>query len=305
MEFLRLPRFKRSPAIAALRLTERDREILQLVHRYRFLRSDHFTSLLPGSPQQVLRRLQRLYHHGYLERPACQIDYYRSGSRRMVYGLGNKGAALLKRELALPFHRLDWPKKHSVGRLFLDHALLISDVMVAVKLACRQHPNIRLLSPEDIKLPTGTRKRDPFQWTVNLGRGRDCGVIPDCVFGLESHDKSGRKNRVWFCLEADRGTMPVVRDNLEQSSIHRKLVTYAATWEQNLHRKRFGWQRYRVLTVTSKPERVASMQQAVRSLKGGHGLFLFTDAAALNQAPNILTHPWQLCRGDRTTSLLD
>lgn len=36
----------------------------------------------------MLRRLQRLYHHGYVERPACQIDYYqRGGSRSIAYGL--------------------------------------------------------------------------------------------------------------------------------------------------------------------------------------------------------------------------
>jgi hypothetical protein len=45
----------------------------------------------------VLRRLQRLFQHGYLERPRCQIDYYQSGSRRIACGLGNKGAAWLKR----------------------------------------------------------------------------------------------------------------------------------------------------------------------------------------------------------------
>jgi hypothetical protein len=29
----------------------------------------------------VLRRLQLLFHHGYLDRPRAQIDYYRAGSR--------------------------------------------------------------------------------------------------------------------------------------------------------------------------------------------------------------------------------
>jgi hypothetical protein len=68
----RLSRFKRSEKIAAFRLTERDREILKHVHRHRFLRSDHLCALLPGSPQQVLRRLQLLYYHSFLERPLCQ-----------------------------------------------------------------------------------------------------------------------------------------------------------------------------------------------------------------------------------------
>ena len=59
-----------------MQLTERDREIIRLVHRHRFLRSSHICSLIPGSPQQLLRRLKLLYHHGFLERPRSQIDYY-------------------------------------------------------------------------------------------------------------------------------------------------------------------------------------------------------------------------------------
>src|SRR6266567_7991259 len=96
----RLPRFKRSSTVASIELTERDREIIRLVYRHRFLRSAQIISLVGGSVQQVLRRLQLLYHHGFLERPRSQLDYYHhGGSHHMVYGIGNKGAALLKREI--------------------------------------------------------------------------------------------------------------------------------------------------------------------------------------------------------------
>src|ERR1035438_3364354 len=85
MESSRLPRFKRASAVPAIKLTERDREIIRLVERFRFVRSSHICSLIPGSPQQLLRRLQLLYHHGFLERPRAQLDYYhRGGSRQMV-----------------------------------------------------------------------------------------------------------------------------------------------------------------------------------------------------------------------------
>jgi DNA-binding Lrp family transcriptional regulator len=149
----RLPRFNRSPEIQPLRLTSCDTEILKCVHRHRFLRSDHIIALSAGSRQQVLRRLQRLFHHGYLERPSCQIDYYQRGSRRIVYGLGYKGAAWLKRELSLQFHQLEWKRKAHVGRLFLEHALLVSDIMVSVESACQSHKNIRLLSVNDLQIP--------------------------------------------------------------------------------------------------------------------------------------------------------
>ena len=287
----RLPRFKRSPEIPAFQLTDRDREILKYVHRHRFLRSDHLASLTTGSPQQMLRRLQRLYHHGYLERPRCQIDHYQSGSRRMAYGLGNNGAAWLKRERSLPYHQLDWKRKNHIGRVFLEHALLVSDIMVAVELACRNQPGVRLLLPEETQLR-------PFQWSVNIGT--QCGVVPDRVFGLEFNGK-----RCWYCLEADRATMPITRGDLTQTSFYRKLLAYETTWTQNLHRNRFGWQRFRVLTVTTNSERVLGMIAACQRLKHGRGLFLFTDTKALQEQPDFLSLRWKTFRDDETTSLLD
>lgn len=287
----RLPRFKRSPDIKPLRLTERDREILHHVHHHRFLRSDHITALMPGSRQQTLRRLQRLYHHGYLERPRCQIDYYQSGSRRMAYGLGNKGAAWLKRKLALPYHKLDWIRKNRVGRLFLEHALLISDVMVAVELACRQRKDVRLLAPDD-----SVRG----QWSVTIDRRQKCGVVPDRIFGLEFGGK-----QCWFFLEADRSTMPVTRTELTKSSFYRKVLAYEATWTQNIHRTRFGWNRFRVLTVTTDSERVQAMVEACQQLKHGRGLFLFTDVKVLREQSDFFSLLWKTVNAGATSKLLD
>jgi DNA-binding Lrp family transcriptional regulator len=291
----RLPRFKRSPDIPPLRLTSRDGEILTCLQRHRFLRSDHIISLCPGSRQQVLRRLQRLFHHGFLERPRCQIDYYQSGTRRIAYGLGNKGAAWLKRELSLEFHQLDWKQKSHVGRLFLEHALLVSDIMVALELACHNRKDIRLLSADDLQI---ANRREPFQWKVDIGQRQKCGVIPDRVFGLEFAGK-----QCWYFLEADRGTMPIIRGNLDQTSFQRKLLAYEATWTQNLHRTRFGWQRFRVLTVTTSSQRVQGITGACQGLAHGHGLFLFLDAAELAKQGDILTIPWQTCRPDKTATL--
>ena len=292
----RLPRFIRSPEIPVFQLTDRDREILRLVHCHRFLRSDHLTALTVGSPQQMLRRLQRLYHHGYLERPRCQIDYYQSGSRRIAYGLGNKGAAWLKRELSLPFHKLDWKRKNHVGRLFLEHALLISDIMVAIELACRNRSEVRLLTADDLHL---AKMREPFQWQVGIGQRQKCGVIPDHVFGLEHHGQ-----QCWYFLEADRATMPITRSDMHQTSFYRKLLAYEATWTQSIHRRDFGIQRFRVLTVTTKPERVPGLIAACQELKQGRGLFLFTDTGTMQAQSDFFALRWQTTRDQELTELV-
>jgi len=291
----RLPRFKRSPEIPAFQLTARDQEILCHVHRHRFLRSDHLAALTTGSPQQVLRRLQRLYHHGFLERPRCQIDYYQSGSRRIAYGIGNKGAAWLKRELALSYHQIDWKRKNHVGRLFLEHTLLVSDIMVAIELACRNRKDIRLLTTDDLHIP---KMREPFQWSVNID-GK-CGVVPDRVFGLESNGK-----RCWYFLEADRATMPVTRGSLDQTSFYRKLLAYEATWKQNIPRRDFDIHRFRVLTVTTNSERVQAMIEACQRLKQGRGLFLFTDAETVQEQSDFFSLRWVTAYAGEATGLLN
>lgn len=303
MQPLRLPRFKRVSTVAPIAVTARDREIIRLVHQHRFLRSPHIVALIGDSPQQILRRLQLLYHHGYLERPRAQIDYYhKSGSRSIVYGLGNKGAAILEEELGVAFRQLRWGEKNrSVGRIFLEHALLVSDVMVVIELACHER-GIRLLTESELAL---SGKRQSFRWRVNINSRLKLGVIPDRVFALEFPEQDGERERAFFFLEADRGTMPVVRRNLSQTSFYRKLLAYEATWTQNLHRTRFGFHRFRMLTVTTSAARVKSIVDACSQLERGHGLFLFADRTILIKPSDMFSPIWQTSKPGETGSLLN
>ena len=259
MESSRLPRFKRAPTVAVIQFTERDRQIIRLVQRFRFVRSSQICSLIPGSPQQLLRRLKLLYHHGFLERPRAQIDYYHhGGSSHMVYGLGSKGPVFIRRDIAPSLIKVRWGEKNrSVRRIFLEHALLVSDVMVAIELACRR-AGIRLLTCHELAIADKvTGELRPFRWQVKISNRLKLGVIPDYVFALDFKDQTGTSRRVFFFLEADRATMPVLRKNLSQTSFYRKLRAYEATWSQSIHQTEFGFHRFRVLTVTTSAERGA------------------------------------------------
>jgi hypothetical protein len=82
----RKPRFQRQPAAnpPGFRITDRDDEIILIVARHRIARSTHIVpliqSLRPGaSEQQLLRRLQSLYHTRYLSRPQAQLEERRPG----------------------------------------------------------------------------------------------------------------------------------------------------------------------------------------------------------------------------------
>src|SRR4051794_12559640 len=100
---VRKPRFRRKRSAAQnFQITRRDEEILLIVARYKIARSTHIIALIQAlhpraSKQQLLRRLEGLYHKRYLSRPPAQLEAYRAGagSRPIAYMLGNNGADLL------------------------------------------------------------------------------------------------------------------------------------------------------------------------------------------------------------------
>ena len=108
--------------------------------------------LWPGKPLHPTR-LRSIFDRGLISKSKV----YLGGPRHLVYGIGNKGAALLKHELGLALHPSRWSEKNrSVGRIYFDHALLVSDVMVAIELACRETDHIRLLGTDELSLPGQT-----------------------------------------------------------------------------------------------------------------------------------------------------
>jgi hypothetical protein len=224
----RLPRFRRDPeAAGSFQFTSRDLEILRHVAEHRFIRSEWIAQLAGGSKQQVLRRLHLLYHHGYLDRPPAQIDYYhRGGSKSIIYGLASRGAGRLRRDLNMPFERMDWTTRNrKVGQLFLEHTVLISD-FVATQI-CLPDPGTTFVPPEKIERPLGNQKAgQPFRWSVKLRNGRHATVVPDKVFALDIELDDGLVIRKHFLVEADRGTMPIARRDSRQSSVMQKLRTY-------------------------------------------------------------------------------
>ena len=182
--------------------------------------------------------------------------------------------------------------------MYLEHALLVSDVMVALELACRQQ-GVRLL-PED---QLGLSVKPPLQWRVKIRDGAKLGVIPDRVLALEYPDQNGQVQRVYYFLEADRGTMPVVRQKLSQTSFYRKLLAYEATWTNKVHQRHLGIPRFRVLTVTTSTARVKSLLAACAKLKRGHGLFLFADRSVLEK--HLLSAVWQCGKAATMSALVD
>ncbi|MBI5767646.1 MAG: replication-relaxation family protein [Verrucomicrobia bacterium] len=294
---MRKPRFERTDDALGLQLTPRDLEIFQHIARHRFLSSRQIVMLVGGSAQHILKRLQRLFHHGYLDRPRAQVRYFsEDGSRPLVYALTSTGARALPED-----RRPARADNRNVKQLYIEHSLLVADVVIAFARACATPGTPRIVHEDGLGI--GKSAGATFKWVVTV-RHHDStkrvGVVPDRVFALDSHTSGERQ---LFFIEADRATMPVARSSLAQSSLLRKLLAYEATWREGVHRQRFGSNRFRVLVVTSSAERAQHVAKTCAELPRGRGLFLFTDADSLrgyitsSDRTGVLTLPWTNATG--------
>ncbi len=275
-------------------------EIVRQLARHRFLRSTHIAALVGRSLDRTNDRLSCLFHAGYIDRPRAQLDYYpTSGSAPLVYALADRGARLLIERDGFEFANVEWSRKNrAAGRPFIQHQLAIVDFSVALQHAVRGQPDVRLIRPDEIMamLPERTRNaRNPFSLKVKVsqrGMMRERAIVPDLTFGLALPDRSRRH----FMVEIDRGTMPVARSDVMQTSFEQKMRAYLIAHAAKQHERHFGWKTFRVLTVTTDNRRTQSMIEALRALRVPHSpgasLFLFATADELRTS-NPLSHTWR------------
>jgi hypothetical protein len=297
MSYPRTPRFNRSANAKNIRITQRDLNIIHHVFRYRLLNSKQIATLTEGSHQNLLRRLKLLYNNRYLDRPISQLDYYcADGSHPIVYALGNRGADLLRAKFGISRQEVDWTAKNrSVKRLFIQHTLSVSEILVRLESACRKS-NVEFLEKELAlqNLTNTSTALKKFGWSVSVPFNKDSipvGIIPDYLFGLRSQNGA---DTVYFFLEVDKGTMPVTRNNLKQTSMYRKLIAYYETWKQGLHTSLFGLKRFRVLVVVNSKERLSHLIAVNKLLNDGKGsgIFLFASMFDVDSCENILNLPF-------------
>ena len=266
-------RFRRAKA-DTLELTDRDVEILLALETHRFLTTDHLLQLTGTTSRPAMnRRLRLLFDAKYIDRPRAQMHAMAYADKRpMVYALGNEGAELLSNRFQMTLPDIYWTEKNRrVKEKFIEHTLGIADFMVAMEMACRKAGNLKLIHKEEIlaTAPEATRrKRNPFRWQTRIhwdNAWHEIAIVPDAVFGLQYLDKPEGKNRAYFFVEIDRGTMPILRRDIRQSSFARKLHSYADTQNRRLHAEALGISNFRVLTVTTSTDRIATMCSAVQN----------------------------------------
>jgi hypothetical protein len=128
-------------------------------------------------------------------------------------------------------------------------------------------------------------------------------AIPDRLISVVLSDH----RRYNFCLEVDRATMSLAARRLSgKSSYARKIRAYFAAWEQDRHRAQWGFQGFRVLTITPSEARIKGMLTLQRKLTGNRaaGMFLYTTPERMT-SHGMLAPIWWSVSGDGQRLLQD
>src|SRR4051812_23099485 len=299
---VRRPRFRRAAEPPAFRLTDDDVEIIRHIARHRFLRSTHIAALVGRSLDRTNDRLLRLFHAGYVDRPRAQLERFpTSGTAPMLYALADRGARLLRQRGDSPSAPVAWSRKNrKVQRPFIDHQIEIVDFRVALQRALSTRADVRLLFEGETSAAASRRQGQEARSHALSAQLKQNGIVhhvsavPDLVFAL--HFADGTRHN--YAVEIDRGTMPVFRSDLEQTSIARKMRVYLAAHAAKQHQREFGWTNFRVLFVTTNEERIETMIDASRQSQArrhgvGASLFWFSTFSEIKEVADLLALEWR------------
>lgn len=293
----RLKHFKReTKAIGRVILTARDKEILSLVYNYRFIDSKIICALTEGSEQGITKRLQKLYHAGYLDRPREQVRKLisRSGKPHYIYGLADKGAEALKEyPEAGNIHKSKWSKNNrDATERYLDHVMMITNFRATLTLILKDNRNFHFLDWQQQDLKEEVMIHD------GLVKKRRAFIIPDAFFILKSP-----AGKALFFLEADRSTTTSQR-------YLNKLRAYWHYWKSGKHLDKYGIKGFRVLTITLSNQRRDNLRdiakQADDSKKGSLMFWFATEKDYnLDDPKTILKKIWTTPADDKPHALFD
>ena len=254
-------------------LTPRDLEIFRALSRYRYLRSTCLHAFAGGASETRFKeRLGDLFHEGYIDRP--QWQFADALHAPVVYELG-EGAKRVLQERGESYEAYTFLSQ-TAHRQFA-HSAMICACLASFELATRQREGVRFIPWPEIlaRAPEATRASAmPFRLPMPTG-----GIVPDGLFGLE-YCREGKKSYRFFALEADRGTMPIMRSKANQTSYLGKIVAYREIIARAVYKSHLGVPNLLVLTITSGEPRLNEMLSRLHGENASGAAFLFTAVSA-------------------------
>ena len=174
-----------------------------------------------------------------------------------------------------------------------QHALMICEILASIELASRMVPGLRFVGwPEILARAPETTRVSPVPFRLPLSGDR-C-MTPDGMFGLE-YEVTGSKTYRFVALDADRGTMPILRGDKRQSSVMGKLVVYRRIIAERRFKDFWGLPNLLVVTVLTSQARLDELVGRAKCSTPSHA-FLFKaieERELRTPMPGLLFAPWQ------------
>ncbi|MBA7628912.1 hypothetical protein ES703_36409 [subsurface metagenome] len=257
-----------------MKLTDRDKRVIEWVYLFRFLTGGQIRLLEFENVSKTAcqRRLSLLYHNKYLS--AIQKPTHAGyGSSKRVYCLSQRGKKVISfTHDGMDPKNIKWNKKNNqVEIYFLEHTLAVNDIRVAFTIYARSLGYELKWIPEWELKALKEKVRDPEN------PGKSLAVTPDGYFLLKGEGKEAR-----FFIEADRAT----ETNRRWKDKIRGYVEYVKTGQ---YYKRYKAESLRVLTITTTQERLKNLLATTKNVKGGNFFWFTTKEKIFNN--NIIIDP--------------
>lgn len=295
-----VPSYKRADEPPAMQLTERDQQIILTVYEYRLLSSHQIEALFFPSTKEnthsrrsaCQRRLQLLYHHGFLDR-LPQPVILGKGRAPFVYALDGAGADFVANILGNDRAEVGWKPKHNeLGPQFLDHSLVINDVRAVMQLLVESGVFETVEWTDELKLKSAEMKEKvPYL----MQGARAVRKFPDGYFVI----KLSTGQVAYFFLEVDQGTMTNAR-------WQEKVKAYHEFRQSGRSKKYYGTRNFRVLAVTTSERRLNNLKRTTEKAGGDH-YFWFVTQEVVNiwQPEEILDSVWWIATKEDKQSLFE
>jgi hypothetical protein len=261
-----------------MRLTERDKRILEAVHAYDGVLSfTQIQRLFFTGKSQTEQRLKLLYQNRYLNRPNKD---QRRRLAQMIYWLDKKGADLIASLNGTPLPEFYWRKE---PRWFqLEHDLAVTDFRLDMIQACQHDSDIGL----ETWIPESEFWAYPDKVTYSYqDKKLKRNIRPDGFFMLNTGE-----HRMRYLLEIDRST----EDN--PRFFREKILPGMAYIKSDAYEKRFGHRSGRWLVVTTGERRMNNMLSQAKQARV-KGLFYFTTFDKITPQTLLQSPVWK--RADR------
>lgn len=285
-------------------LQPQDLKCLELLARFRYLRTSHFPALVGGNAKYRQRRLNLLARkpNKYVHRPSVQMRNCDANYRDQIYELTKWGETVLRnRDINIPEHRLGDEK-------LFEHSMMINDTLASLASGIRPG---RIVWWDELcrhpRFPADAVRRLQVQICHTFEGGRTATATfnyHNDSGGIFAIDMPGQPYR-FFSLEAEHTNRVTSKSSLQQASFLRKFLAIQFIMENGLHRKQFGIPHVTHLVVAPTQARIESMKKLILRLTGGRGVsyILFRQVLAMKNAvgtcqlPDIYRLPWQRAGG--------